>query len=683
MRAMSLPEVIYRTRQVAVAKLEKTREHRSNGREPVEAFLRRQRLPVNGDHAYAKYTEAILQDFRNRDVFVWQFIDRDALRELFNYEFVLNKVQCYQAAENILKHRFKVFDRQISFNGPVNWHYDVLQHRSIPLRHWTEMNYYDANVVSEVKYVWELNRHQHFVTLARAYLLRDQEHLARELFQQWQHWIESNPFHQGLNWTSSLEMALRLISWTWALQMAKQSHYLTADLFIKILQSIEQHARHICTHLSRYSSANNHLLGEALGLIYAGVYYPELHESAKWQNMGFDILFHHFPAQVHADGVIKEQSDYYLRYLFDYGVLAKMAADYCNLSVPEKFLLTLQRMAEWLRAIMDDAGHVPMLGDEDGGQAIRLTESDENPYRSILATAAVLFDRRDFKAGANFDQLDEKSFWLLGLGGLEKYQKIANEKKRQSVVLFPEGGYTVVDYDGEPQQHLVFDHGPVGFAPLAAHGHADALSFTLNVASRPMLIDSGTYLYLGAGKWRSYFRGTSAHNTVVVDGADQSEAIGIFQWGRKANARLQEMSDESDRIILVAEHDGYKRIGVSHQRTIQFIKPDKWIVKDVLSGKDLHRIDLYFHLAPCFYEMKNSDTVFCYFEEFSVLFAIRSDKAFTLDVIEGKESPMMGWHSTGFGVKQPNPVIAIRLYEVLPAKIETTIGISRQTRLLL
>ena len=88
------------------------------------------------------------------------------------------------------------------------------------------------------------------------------------------------------------------------------------------------------------------------------------------------------------------------------------------------------------------------------------------------------------------------------------------------------------------------------------------------------LIDSGTYAYHSYPQWRSYFRGTSAHNTVRVDGQDQSVAAGTFQWTQKAHARL--LSFRSGHCIdnILAEHDGYRRLAdpVTHRRSIALDK---------------------------------------------------------------------------------------------------------------
>ncbi|WP_312794968.1 heparinase II/III-family protein, partial [Tianweitania sp.] len=116
---------------------------------------------------------------------------------------------------------------------------------------------------------------------------------------------------------------------------------------------------------------------------------------------------------------------------------------------------------------------------------------------------------------------------------------------------------------------LTFDHGPLGYLSIAAHGHADALAITLVVDGEPVLVDPGTYLYGSGGKWRDWFRSTPAHNTLNILSTSQSVMSGKFNWSHKAAATLTDARPEPDW-SLCAQHDGYKnRFGAVHQRTVE------------------------------------------------------------------------------------------------------------------
>lgn len=569
------------------------------------------------------------------------------------------------AANELVLNRVRLFDKTIDFGSKIDWHYDPLQNRSLPVMWWDKVPYYNSDFVKEVKYVWELNRHQHFVTLAKAFFLTGDKKYARILFYQWEQWLEDNPWKYGINWTSSLECAVRLISWTWAIQLAKQSSLLTEELFTKILHSVAQHADFIRHHLSLYSSANNHLIGEGVGLIYAGCYFPELKHSADWREKGFHIVFHNVLNQVHADGVTKEQTIWYQKYVFDLGVLAKCAADFVGHQVPEQFMNRLQRMAEFVNAIIDCSGNVPAIGDDDGGEALMLTEVQRNRYHELLAVAAVLFERKEFKKTHN---APEATLWLFGDAGIKKYDSLSAKNNKRRLNVFQHGGYAIVRKLQPVEQMFVFDAGPIGLGTMAAHGHADALSFTLSVGGEKIFIDSGTYGYIGAGKERDYFRGTSAHNTLCIDGQNQADILGPFQWGRKPGTSLDHAVEVNDEIALNGHHNGYAQTAGIHYRTINFDNGLTWTINEKVTGKGTHHIDLYFHLIPCEIKHENNK-VWVNFQNCHIEMRFSCKQLFSLH-IEEKE------HSEYFGMKSLHPVIRIHSFAQLPFAFTTTIQLN-------
>ena len=277
-----------------------------------------------------------------------------------------------RAADDAAARRFTIFSSALSFNGRIDWHYDPILQRSMPLDHWTAIPYWRPNYCPGVKHIWELNRHQHFVTLAQAWRLSQDERYLQALLEQWQGWLDDNPPGRGINWTSMLELGLRLISWSWALQLVKSASLFTPEMYRRILVSVHQQAEQIRANLSSGSSANNHLLGECLGLIYAGACFPDLKKAPEWRSKGFGLFWSECERQVYADGVIKEQSTGYARYLFDYGILAILAAEAAGHTVPPVVLARMERIAEFIYPLIDASGNLPPIGDGDDGQALLL-----------------------------------------------------------------------------------------------------------------------------------------------------------------------------------------------------------------------------------------------------------------------------------------------------------------------
>src|SRR6266852_2269858 len=119
-------------------------------------------------------------------------------------------------ADRICRHRFDLLGYEdVDFGKEIDWHLDAEHGKRSPISPWFRIPYLDFEQVGDSKITWELNRHQHLVVLAKAYRLTGEVCYARELFQQWYHWQEKNPYGVGINWSSSLEVAFRSLSWIW------------------------------------------------------------------------------------------------------------------------------------------------------------------------------------------------------------------------------------------------------------------------------------------------------------------------------------------------------------------------------------------------------------------------------------------------------------------------------------
>jgi len=660
LRAMSAAEIFYRLLRVLRDRIDR-QKYAVGAQQPLSAFVSRLR---HDDGPPEELMQRLLAEAQHRTVFPWQKMPRQDLVNSFAKLFPESRKTTLMAANNYAANRFTVFGLEVNFDEAVDWHLDPLSGRRVPLVWQGDVDYYSPQVVREVKYVWELNRCQHFVTLGKAWFLSDESKYAKALIDQWLDWIEKNPYMMGINWTSALECAFRLLSWTWALQFIKTSPAMDAERYARILMSIGEHASFICSHLSKYSSANNHLIGESLGLIYAGAFYPELPSAGKWLDKGHSLLEKEILRQVTSDGVSREQAFAYHRYVLNFGVLADGALRLAGSSLSASVLQRLEKMAEFIAAIMDDSGNIPAVGDDDGGRALLLVDGEEAPNRELVAVAARLYQRADLNPGPGHFQ--EAAFWLFGDScetGLPPYSSAGE------MSVFEKGGYVIIAPRHPLRQKLIFDCGPLGLGAMAAHGHADALSFTLSVAGRQVITDSGAWLYLGAGEERRYFRSTRAHSTLVVDELDQSEMLGPFQWGRRANCTLHSVRKNGDYLSVEAAHDGYKPLGITHSRRIEY-DGRAWVITDTISGIGIHQIDVYFQLAPSRCRIVDG-RVQCHFKDVKVKFDISAGNRYKL-ALELEEQ----WYSPRFGERLRRPVLRASAKVALPFTLKTRIEIN-------
>jgi hypothetical protein len=484
----------------------------------------------------------------------------------------------------------------LDFGNPVDWNLEPVSGKHSPLVHWSRVEELDAAESGDKKIVWELNRHQHFISLGQAYWLTNDERYANAFASQLSSWIEQNPPKLGINWISSLELAFRSISWIWSLYFFRQSTALTPQLFWKALQVLYLNARHIENYLSTYFSPNTHLTGEALGLYYLGTIFPEFSDASRWRATGRKILLEQLPLHVKGDGVYFEQSSYYHRYTTDFYLHFRLLAALNNDPLPDVVDDKLQRLLDHLMYITRPDGTMPLFGDDDGGRLIIFDSAErQNDCRSTLAAAAVVFDRADYKFVAN--GAAREILWLSGPDGLDKFEAMKPIEPRQQSVAFTEGGYYVMR-DGWTLEanYLLFDCGPHGVFNCG-HAHADALAFDLAANGRTLLVDPGTFSYTGSSEARDWFRSSAAHNTLTLNGESSSVPAGAFSWSSVAKIECTSWLSRDRFDFVSGRHDGYQRLATpaTHKRSILFIKTDYWVVLDEVQSNGDHIADLRFH----------------------------------------------------------------------------------------
>jgi hypothetical protein len=274
----------------------------------------------------------------------------------------------------------------------------------------------------------------------------------------------------------------------------------------------------------------------------------------------------------------------------------------------------------------------------------------------LLATGAVLFHRADFKAKAG--RLDDKTRWLLGASAERDYQALSPEQSALPVRrAFPEGGYYILGCDFETDREIraIVDAGPLGYLSIAAHGHADALAFTLSVGGREFLVDPGTYAYHTQKLWRDYFRGTTAHNTIVVDGANQSEIGGNFMWLRTALVRCELWESDAATDCFVGTHDGYCRLAdpVRHRRKIRLDKGRRrFTVTDTLECHRAHRVECHWHFSENCEVSVNSNRLTADNGGKRIQMTL-SEPNLRFELCRGQSEPPCGWVSRRFDIKVP------------------------------
>lgn len=612
--------------------------------------------------------------FQGSGNFILDSEDVSLIKKFYEQNKML-KEYMLENAENILNHRFSYFIMKNFFFGEkINWHKDYPNNKTCEYKFYADIDYKDFEKYGDVKYIWEQNRFLHLYKLSQALLVTGEERYVKGITSQIESWIQDNKYLMGVNWANTLEVAIRLIAWSWAYTCIKLAGFnLDKSFEEKFLNSVYQHVDYINNHFSKFSSANNHIIGEAASLVIAGCVFDFDTESKKWIKKGLKILETEIVKQTFKDGLNKEQAPSYHMFVFDFFVLAKLFAQKNGYSVSESYDKTLRRMTEALIKLSDSEFNLPNIGDCDEGQVLKLYNNPEvNQLISMLDISAILFNEPAFKFKAT---VDEKTLWLTGIKGLKTISKLAKHTKLLKSEYLNDSGYYIFK---DENLDAIFDVGSLGYLSTAAHGHADALSFILNYKGKYFLADSGTYAYYDKKEWREYFKGTFAHNTVCVDKKDQSVSCDDFRWSKKADVKVDNVLIKDNLDYIKASHNGYlkQNFGVNHAREVLYEKGSYFIVIDKLTSSNKeHDYDLNWHFFnECYVtQCENSFKVNNLGSSIN-LSIISSGSDLSFNLYKGSESPKAGWYSPSYDLRLMSTTLNCSLKESENATFITLIS---------
>jgi hypothetical protein len=577
------------------------------------------------------------------------------------------------AADAACRGRFDLLGyRALDFGDPIDWHLDPVAGRRTPRLHASRVDPLDAAVVGDSKVVWELNRHQWLVGLGQAWALTGDERYARAFTATVERWLDANPPGVGINWTSSLEVALRLVAWSWALALFRRAEAVTPAFFARVRAAVADHARHARRYLSRDFSPNTHLTGEALGLLYAGLLFADLRGAAGWRRTGVRVLVRELDRQVLADGVYFEQSTCYARYTADIYLHLLLLAERNGLGLPRAVRERTGALLAWLVALRRPDGAVPSIGDADGGRLLPLAPRAPDDFDDTLAVGAAVLGRTDLAPEAG---VPPEAVWLLGeptrwAGALRPN---AHARPRRSAA-FPAGGWVVMR---EGDDHLVFDAGPLGCPVSGGHGHADLLAVShCSAGGEAFLVDGGTGDYADPER-RAFFRSTAAHSTVSVDGQSQAHPRGPFGWWQRPRARLRRWVCTPAFDFADAEHDdAYRRLSdpVRHRRRVVFDRRGRcWVIVDDLQARAEHRVEIRWQFAPLSVSLEGASWARARGRRGELLVGTFSAAALKLELDEGALLPPRGWVSPAYGVAVPAPALTCAEVTRLPLRVVTVL----------
>lgn len=502
-----------------------------------------------------------------------------------------------------------------------DWHAGFQTEKRWPLVFSYDLSYKQKDEIGDARTNWELNRHFQFALLACDYYRTGEEKYLTELSELFWDWNRQNPFLHGISWTSVMEIAIRDMNWIYTLGFLVRAAEKTetdarggkdggaagergetreesfAGLCDALFTGIINMTSYISAHYSRYSSANNHVIVEAAAMGIAGI----VTGCGEWYETAFSILQYEIGRQNYKDGVNKEASLHYQSFFMEAVGLLMLTMQISGIQTPQSWRNTLCRMSRYVADCRGNYGETVVFGDDDEGKILDLegtaaagegippaeetvtegTAAARDHYGYVLQLMSAVLPQRYAETVC-----DPTLRRIIPEETIEMLMRKPYYKSGGSVC-YEEGGVSLLK-SNDGRALIGIDHGALGFGSIAAHGHADALSFQLYLEGEAVFADPGTYIYHIDLENRNAFRRTDRHNTITVNGKDQSEMLGAFLWGKRAYTTLLshnmpvgnawdsagngEKSRESSaglgKLYVEAEHDGYAP--VIHRRKFEF-----------------------------------------------------------------------------------------------------------------
>jgi hypothetical protein len=562
------------------------------------------------------------------------------------------------AADRLLAGEWEMLGQvRTDLKGP-DWFYDpATGRRSAPETYAFRLDQRDEAAVGNIKQVWEVSRLQHLTLLATAWHLTGHAAYAERVAEQLGSWWRENPFLSGINWTSGIELGVRLINFAWIRRLL-DGWPPVADLFERndlALRQIRWHQEYLAAFESKGSSANNHVIAEAAGQFAASCAFPWFPESSRWRRDSAALLERELSRNTFPSGVNRELASDYHGFVAELGFFAAIEGAAAGAPLSDATWQLLCSMTDAMAALVDEQGRPPRQGDSDEGRVVLLDPPAHNRWPALLALGDALFGRLDWWPATEPDAGGTLVAALLG----EK--RPVRSRPAQRPDRFADAGLTILRTDpaDSPEIWCRLDGGPHGFLSIAAHAHADALSAEVRYGGVDILADPGTYCYHGEPEWRRYFQSTIGHNTIELDGRWQSDRGGAFLWLRHASGQELSVTDDGTLASWTADHDGYAVLEppAGHRRTVRLDRAARSVeFRDTVEG-GAQGLRLAFHCGPGVeVALAGAVAELTWSAPGTALpetARLELPAELNWSLHRGETSPVLGWYSAGLGHRTP------------------------------
>lgn len=594
--------------------------------------------------------EKLRNIFFNKQLFAYAYnLEKEKIIEYLKENCAIDIRNYIEYADKIIRKELSIFEKTYRFKNKLDWYYSFLDNFKWILEKSENINIRPNIKEIDVKYVWELNRHQFLIYLGFAYYFSENEIYAKEFKQIILDWIKKNPPLCGINWYSGLEISIRLISWIFSLNFFKDSKEINNnDFFKKIFTSMFQHAYYLRYFYSHRKF--NHTVGDIFGVYLFSKIFEVIKPIKRWERKFFKKFKRQILLQTRPDGTNIEQSVNYHRFVLEFFSLFILLNPN---ALNEEEQIQINKMYDFLLYIIKPNGDFPLIGDFDDGKILLLTFYKNNPFIDLINLGSILFQRGDLKYISK--NISPISILLLGTRGYEIYNKIKVQEPYKKFKYFKNAGYIVIRNNWSDKANFLFiDFGRFG-AQKAGHSHSSITNFIYCYKGKNIINDSGTYTYNKSWKERNLFRSSKAHNILTIDQKNQAKIKSWFEWENKSKLK-RVIHIKDDEIELTCIHNGYegflvKRKIITNNNLTELQIKDKVIPLNYLKTNEIRSINIYLHFDNSTkFELLNNSVIIN--DELKI--EISSEHNFIMKLEKFFYSPL-------YGIKNECPMLNIYL----------------------
>ena len=567
--------------------------------------------------------------------------------------------------ENPFNKEFPLFEINLNLEEVTDWRKDYKSGKTSPIQYYGNIRRQDFELNGDVKYLSELSRME-FLPFLAFHSIKNLESL-KLIEKIVLDWNRQNPYLKSIHWTSGIEIAIRSVNLIYSHLILVQFNKITLTIDDEIKRQLSLNYNYLKKHLSKYSSSNNHLTAELMGLIVLSCYLDiPSQDLEKWKKKFFEQI----EIQLLDDGVHMERCSRYHSEVVDQILVAFQFLKQVKVPIPEKIEAKFKKSFQFIQHF-EYRGIKTLFGDNDEGSVIKpFWQNHFSLYDSQLSSANYLYDT----LYRYTQKLDFRNYLLFG----KTFEnKIVEDQENDQ--LFKSSGYAFW-YDHQEKLKFSFDVGELGDHLMAAHAHSDLFHFNLSKDNIPFIVDSGTYQYHSKDIfWRDYFRSAKAHNVVTFNKKNHASINGRMSWVNLPHVKIKTYKNNDETSYCCAETDCFKKNHINYQREMILNKSLKKITirdKFDVTKTEKNNLESFIHFHPSVKVIKKEGCIIAKAENVSL--TLKNVNFENAEIIKGNSNLPLGWYSSRFGIKQPTTSLRISKLIEEDCFIETDIFYGRE-----